>query len=57
MIDDETLRILGENAMESGYFKMESLNDIKNYLLENYSLRDNVETFESIKRSSLPINQ
>ncbi|MCU4795109.1 Imm6 family immunity protein [Bacillus sp. SI2] len=30
IIDDETLRILGENAMESGYFKIESLNNIKN---------------------------
>ncbi|BCB38283.1 hypothetical protein BCJMU39_3183 [Bacillus cereus] len=29
IIDDETLRILGENAIESGYFKIESLNNIK----------------------------
>jgi Immunity protein Imm6 len=35
VIDDETLRILGENAIESGYFKIESLNDVKIYLMEN----------------------
>lgn len=30
VIDDETLRILGENAIESGYFNIESLNNVKN---------------------------
>ncbi|PEI84688.1 immunity protein imm6 [Bacillus pseudomycoides] len=55
VIDDETLRILGENAIESGYFKIESLNNIKRYLLENYSLNDSIETYNYIKRDSLPL--
>lgn len=32
MIDDETLRILVENAMESGYFEMESFHNVKKLL-------------------------
>ncbi|MEI4804027.1 Imm6 family immunity protein [Bacillus sp. FJAT-51639] len=56
VIDDETLRILGENAIESGYFKIESLNSIKRYLLENYSLKDSIETYNYIKRDSLPLS-
>lgn len=55
IIDDETLRILSENAIESGYFKVESLNNIKKYLLENYSLSGSVETGNYIKRDSLPL--
>ncbi|WP_242217408.1 Imm6 family immunity protein [Bacillus cereus group sp. BfR-BA-01380] len=55
VIDDETLRILGENAIESGYFKIESLNNVTRYLLENYSLKDSIETYNYIKRDSLPL--
>ncbi|MFE4351769.1 Imm6 family immunity protein [Peribacillus butanolivorans] len=55
VIDDETLKILGENAIESCYFKIESLNNVKIYLLENYSLNDNIETNNYIKRDSLPL--
>ncbi|MDQ0861806.1 Imm6 family immunity protein [Bacillus sp. V2I10] len=55
VIDDETLRILGENAIESGYFKIESLNDVKIYLLENYSSNDSSKTSNHIKRDSLPL--
>ncbi|MCK2005168.1 Imm6 family immunity protein [[Brevibacterium] frigoritolerans] len=55
VIDDETLRILGENAIESGYFNIESLNNVKKYLLENYSLNDNIENYNYIKRGSLPL--
>ena len=33
VIDEETLKILGENAIESCYFKIESLNNVKIYLL------------------------
>lgn len=55
VIDDETLRILGENAIESGYFNIESLNNVKKYLLENYSLNDNLENYNYIKRGSLPL--
>ncbi|MGG0656871.1 Imm6 family immunity protein [Rummeliibacillus pycnus] len=54
VIDDETLRILGENAVESGYFEIESLNNIKRYLLENYSINDSVEAYNYIKKDSLP---
>ncbi|MEC0345204.1 Imm6 family immunity protein [Peribacillus frigoritolerans] len=54
VIDDETLRILGENAIESGYFKIESLINVKKYLLENHSLNDNIETYNYIKKDSLP---
>ncbi|MDM5284309.1 Imm6 family immunity protein [Peribacillus frigoritolerans] len=55
VIDDETLRILGENAIESGYFNIESLNNVKKYLLENYSLNHNIENYNYIKRGSLPL--
>ncbi|TCP31228.1 immunity protein Imm6 of predicted polymorphic toxin system [Scopulibacillus darangshiensis] len=55
LIDDETLRILGENAIESGYFKIESLNNIKSYLLENYSLNESWKTDKYIKRDRLPL--
>lgn len=55
VIEDETLRILGENAIESGYFNIESLNNVKKYLLENYSLNDNIENYNYIKRGSLPL--
>lgn len=55
VIDDETLRILGENAIESGYLNIESLNNVKKYLLENYSLNDNFENYNYIKRGSLPL--
>lgn len=57
VIDDETLRILGENAIESGNFKIESLNNVKRYLLENYSTNDSSETstYNYIKRDSLPL--
>ncbi|MDQ0233537.1 Imm6 family immunity protein [Metabacillus malikii] len=55
VIDDETLRILGENAIESGYIKIESLNDVKRYLLENYSLNDTVQANNFIKKDSLPL--
>ena len=36
VIDEETLKILGENAIESCYFKIESLINVKKYLLENH---------------------
>lgn len=53
VIDDETLKMLGENAIESGSFKFESISDIKEYLLENYSLNVNLETHNKIKRETL----
>ncbi|MFS0763824.1 Imm6 family immunity protein [Peribacillus phoenicis] len=56
VIDDETLRLLGENANESGNFKLESLNNFKKYLLENYSLIDNIENYNYIKRDSLTLS-
>jgi len=56
VIDDETLRILIENAIESGYFSIDSLNNVKKHLLENYSLKDSIETYNKIKRDSLPLN-
>ncbi|MCY8233881.1 Imm6 family immunity protein [Priestia endophytica] len=36
-INDDTLKTLGENAMESGLFNFESINNIKTYILESYS--------------------
>jgi hypothetical protein len=36
-IDDDTLKTLGENAIESGLFNLESINNIKTYILENDS--------------------
>ncbi|MGG3925322.1 Imm6 family immunity protein [Metabacillus fastidiosus] len=53
VIDDETLKILGENAIESGFFKVESISNIKNYLLENYSLSSNMAIHNYIQKDSL----
>lgn len=36
-INDDTLKTLGENAIESGLFNFESINNIKTYILESYS--------------------
>ncbi|CAM4016035.1 Imm6 family immunity protein [Bacillus manliponensis] len=55
IIDDETLIILGENAIESSYFKMENLEVLKKHLLKNYSLRNSNKSFNYIKRESLPL--
>ena len=43
VIDDETLIMLAENSVESGFFKIESLNKVKKYLLENYHMESALE--------------
>lgn len=55
IIDDETLKILAENAVESGYLNIESLNIVKNFFLENYSLNHNTDAQTIIKKQSLPL--
>lgn len=49
IINDKTLIILGENAIESKLFKIESLDKLKKYLLENYPIATTSEERPIIK--------
>lgn len=55
IINDKTLIISGENAIESKIFKIESLNKLKKYLLENYSAYTASEERPIIKEKLIKI--
>ncbi|SFJ92792.1 MULTISPECIES: Imm6 family immunity protein [unclassified Bacillus (in: firmicutes)] len=49
VIDDTTLVRLTELAIESKFFKMESLNEVKKHLLENYPIGGGLQSNTIIK--------
>ncbi len=53
MIDDETLKILVENAMESRFLKMDSVRNVIMLLMDNYSVGINGEHHNGIMKESL----
>lgn len=48
-VEDETLVTLVEGAQKSGFFNIESLNKVKEYLLENYLVSSNLGNKPIIK--------
>ena len=53
VINDETLIILGENSVESKFFKFESIDKVKKYLLEKYSVGSDLQSNTIIKKDMM----
>lgn len=55
VINDTTLVILCENAVESGFFKLESIDEVKQYLLKDYpdGCISNISRKEIMKRINI----
>ncbi|ENQ3104976.1 immunity protein imm6 [Bacillus cereus] len=56
-IDDTTLVRLAELAIESKFFKMESLNEVKKHLLENYPIGSGLQSNTIIKEDIMMIRE
>ncbi|WP_338749077.1 Imm6 family immunity protein [Bacillus sp. FJAT-52991] len=53
VINDETLIILGENAVESEFFKLESIDKVKKYLFEKYPVDSDLKNKTIIKKDMM----
>lgn len=53
VINDEALIILGENSVKSKFFKFESIDKVKKYLLEKYSVGSDLQSNTIIKKDMM----